>query len=238
MTEPRPRRTPATVVLTACTTVLTVALALALSAPAAAAGPVARPGAAITISDGLQDRRCTLGFPARDARGLRLAVTAGHCASGLHQKVYLGNRISIGIVIAWQPDELPNRNYGFTVIRLYDNVAQSPVINNATAAQYSDRANVGDLVCMYGVKSGRSCDTIEYVSDALLGTSDIADHGDSGAPVIRVTDGALVGILIAGNRHNNPEVSRGFIEPIGRITAMVSRLPGFSGFGPIVTDPR
>ncbi|MGD9622355.1 MAG: hypothetical protein AB7G47_20220 [Mycolicibacterium sp.] len=224
--------------LTALAAVLAVT-GLVQCAPAdAASRPVAAPGVAIVTHNGGDTRGCTVGYTARDTAGDRLAVTAGHCADGVHQEVYLDNGVSIGTVIAWRPDQMSARDYGYTVIWLYDNVAQSPALDASTALDHADIGHTGDLVCMFGAKSGRTCGAIEHAEPGVLTTySNIAQHGDSGAPVMRVTDGALIGIVVGGNG-GHTDGSETVIEPISRINALVSAIPDLAGFGPIVANPR
>lgn len=213
------------------------AAVLAPSSPAsAAARPVAAPGVAIYTRNGSETLGCTLSFTARDNRGDRLAVTAGHCATGLRQEVFLDTGASIGTVLAWRPDTIPTRDFGYTVIWLYDDVTQSAAIDADTALDTSADGNTGDLVCMFGAKSGRTCGAIQRSAPGLMTTyTNIATHGDSGAPVLRVTDRAVIGIVIGGD--HNGDRSETLIEPLSRITEQVTTFPAFAGFGPVVVNP-
>lgn len=64
--------------------VTTVAMATSVPATAHAVGGPLTVGMRLTFDN----RDCSLGFFATDSTGDQLAVTAGHCADGLHQRVY------------------------------------------------------------------------------------------------------------------------------------------------------
>ena len=82
-------------------TTLVAAFALATVVPAAAhADGILTVGMKLTF----KHHDCSLGFFATDSVGDQLAITAGHCAEGLHEKVYNAWGQQIGEVVAWQPD--------------------------------------------------------------------------------------------------------------------------------------
>jgi hypothetical protein len=95
------------------------AFALPLIAPTAAqaAGGTLAVGMKLTFPY----HDCSLGFFATDSTGDQLAITAGHCAKGLHEKVFNTWGQQIGEVVAWQPDAEDsngklNGSRGFTVV--------------------------------------------------------------------------------------------------------------------------
>ncbi|PQM45265.1 hypothetical protein C1Y40_04589 [Mycobacterium talmoniae] len=175
--------------------------------------------------------RCTLGYTASNAHGDRLAVTAGHCGRP-GEPVYDKSRQKIGHYIAVQPDDLRHRNYGYSLIRIHSGIRLSPWITPTFAIERQATPHTGDYVCAFGTTSGMKCSTVTNTSPAA-GTLDgsLTAGGDSGGPVIRMKDHALVGIIIA----HNPERAQTQFEPITNITARTAHAAAAGqAFAPIV----
>lgn len=192
---------------------LFTALVTAVAAPTI--GPEAAHAAAGLLTVGMKltfDHRddCSLGFFATDSVGDQLAVTAGHCAHGLREKVYSTFGRQIGEVVAWRPDAEDGHgkltgSRGFTVVYTYKTFAIEAFFAGVGTAK------VGDRVRFYGERTTGTNGTITSVSyaaghpDLDLFTSDVVQlPGDSGGPLY--TRGpTLVGIASsvndAGGRH-------------------------------------
>jgi hypothetical protein len=166
-------------------TMLVAAVAVATIAPAIAhAGGLLTVGMKLTI--GSHD--CSLGFFATDSVGDQLAITAGHCAQGLHERVYNPFGDQIGEVVAWQPDPEDSNgkltgSRGFTVIYTYKRFAIEAFFTGVGTAK------IGDLVRLYGQRTCGTNGKITNVSfasgrpDLDLLTSDVEQlPGDSGGP--------------------------------------------------------
>ncbi|MGH3559037.1 MAG: hypothetical protein ACRDTK_16360, partial [Mycobacterium sp.] len=129
---------------------------------------------------------CSLGFFATDSVGDQLAVTAGHCATGLHEKVYSTFGQQIGEVVAWQPDAEDGDgdltgSRGFTVVYTYKTFGIQAFFTGVGTAK------TGDRVRLYGERTSGTNGTITNVSytagrpDLDLLTSDVVQlPGDSG----------------------------------------------------------
>jgi hypothetical protein len=68
------------------------------------------PGTELNIGNG----RCSLGFLATNNAGDRLAVTAGHCADNVDERVYSHNGNLIGEVVYHMPDDSEDDLHGAT----------------------------------------------------------------------------------------------------------------------------
>ncbi|ART74325.1 hypothetical protein BTO20_37520 (plasmid) [Mycobacterium dioxanotrophicus] len=210
---------------------VTITPVLTASTAAAASLSVAAPGIPIYQDVEGTSTRCTLGYTARNAEGDRLAVTAGHCGT-VGQTVYDNADRPIGTYIAVQPDDVENRTYGYSLIRILPDVALSAWITPSLAIERHAQAHPGDTVCLFGTTSGRRCSTVETVTvtEGTI-TGNLSAGGDSGGPVIRMSDQALIGIVIG---HNNAET---LFEPIARIvTAAAAHADTGTAFGPVVDD--
>jgi hypothetical protein len=177
-------------------TILIAAVATATVAPSTAhASGLLAVGMRLTINS----HDCSLGFFATDSVGDQLAITAGHCAQGLHERVYDRFGEQIGEVVAWQPDVEDSNgkltgSRGFTVIYTYKTFAIEAFFTGLGTAK------VGDRVRLYGQRTAGTNGTITQVSytsgrpDLGLLTSDVEQlPGDSGGPLF--TPGPhLVGI--------------------------------------------
>ncbi|MEN4460910.1 S1 family peptidase [Mycolicibacterium conceptionense] len=213
--------------------VVAAVIAHTAAAPAAAAttAPIAAPGIPIyQVVDG-SSTRCTLGYTARNAEGQRLAVTAGHCGT-LGDTVYDNADRPIGTYIAVQPDDVDTRTYGYSIIQISPDVALSAWITPTLAIERHAQARPGDYVCLFGTTSGRRCSTVETLT-ATEGTitGNLSNGGDSGGPVLRMRDRALIGIVIG---HNNTQT---LFEPVaGIVTQAAANAAIGTAFGPVVDD--
>lgn len=183
--------------------VAAVAMATVVSAAAHADGRLTV-GMKLTIGQ----HACSLGFFATDSVGDQLAITAGHCAQGLREKVYNAWGQQIGEVVAWQPD-VENSDgkltgsRGFTVVYTYKTFAIEAFFTRVGTAK------VGDRVRLYGQRTTGTNGTITNVSyaaghpDLDVFVSDVFQlPGDSGAPLY--TQGpTLVGIASSINDGNH-----------------------------------
>ena len=208
-----------------------IAPTAATPADAAATAPIAAPGIPIYQDVDGSSTRCTLSYTARNAEGQRLAVTAGHCGT-LGEPVYDNADRPIGTYVAVQPDDVDSRTYGYSIIQIRPDVALSAWITPTLAIERHAQARPGDYVCLFGTTSGRRCSTVETVS-ATEGTivGNLSNGGDSGGPILRMSDRALVGIVIG---HNNAQT---LFEPVaGIVTRAAANADIGTGFGPVVDD--
>lgn len=210
--------------VTAALTAALAAVAIAAPAPATASTtPVAMPGMPIFQHNGDATSRCTLGYAASNAHHDRLAVTAGHCGTvGTDVRDDRGN--VIGTYTAVQPDDVSGHIYGYSIIKLRNTVATSAAITRTLDLQQLGQADTGDRVCLFGTTSGRKCGTVTAITPQA-GAIDgfLSEHGDSGGPIVRAADHALVGILIS---HSDKQ-GLTYFEPI----ANIHRLTAASGAG-------
>jgi hypothetical protein len=180
--------------------VTAVAAATIAPTPAHAAPGLLTVGMKLTLNH----HDCSLGFFATDSVGDQLAITAGHCAAGLHEKVYSTFGQQIGEVVAWQPDGedgegMLTGSRGFTVIYTYKTFAIEAFFTGVGIAK------VGDCVRLFGQRTRGTNGTVANVSytaghpDLDLFTSDVVQlPGDSGGPLY--TNGPiLVGIASSVN---------------------------------------
>jgi hypothetical protein len=181
-------------------TAMVAAIALAtLAPPPAYASGLLTVGMKLTFTFNGKSNDCSLGFFATDSVGDQLAITAGHCAKGLHERVYNAWGQQIGEVVAWQPDVEDSNgkltgSRGFTVIYTYKTFAIEAFFTRVGTAK------IGDRVRLYGQRTSGTNGTVTNVSyttghpDLDVVTSDVAQlPGDSGGPLY--TNGpTLVGI--------------------------------------------
>jgi hypothetical protein len=152
----RDRRTVA--LLTALLTGFAVA-AFTPAAAHAAAGGLLTVGMKLTFTN----HDCSLGFFATDSARDQLAVTAGHCANGLREKVHNSFGQRIGEVVAWQPDAQDSHgkltgSRGYTVVYIFKNVAIEPFFSGVGSAK------IGEHVWLYGERTAGTNGTITDVS--------------------------------------------------------------------------
>lgn len=196
---------------------------------------VAAPGVVIIQGSGDAATRCTLGYAARNSAGARLAITAGHCGT-LGAQVYDKAHRLIGRYVAVRPDDTTAQRYGYSLIALADNVAASPSVTPTFSVARQDRAAEGDQVCLFGTTSGRKCGTVAAVSESAgIIAGSLSNPGDSGGPVVRMRDRALVGILIG---HNSVRGETLF-EPVTNILRLAAQSgDGGNQLGPVVDLDR
>jgi hypothetical protein len=219
--------------LIAALTVLGLFAATPAASASAAANTIAAPGIPIFQTMDGQGSRCTLGYTARNAEGDRLAVTAGHCGT-VGQPVYNAAHRVIGDYVAVQPDDLEKRIYGYAIIRVRPEVALSAWVTSSFAIEGHGQARPGDYVCMFGTTSGMRCSTVATVTvQAGTLTGAISQSGDSGGPLIRMSDHALVGILIG----HNAATAETLVEPIAAVITLAAMTQAAgTNFGPVVDD--
>ena len=200
--------------------------ALATVVALATIAPIAAHAAAGLLTVGMKltftFHGCSLGFFATDSAGDQLVVTAGHCAKGLHEKVYSAFGQQIGEVVAWQPDTQDSSgnltgSRGFTIVYTYKTFAIQPFFAGLGTAQ------IGDRVRLYGARTTGTNGTITNVSytagrpDLDLLTSDVAQlPGDSGGPLYRQGP-TLVGIASSSREGTAGGARRAEAQPIGSL---------------------
>lgn len=181
---------------------LASALALVVASPAAANVDLA-----VGMPIHIGNHRCSLGFFGFNARGDRLAVTAGHCSDYVpDEPVYADNGVQIGRVVAWKQDaeDSSGKLYGargYTVFRLYKRFSLEPFFTGVSSS-ISD----GDHVTKFGTRSGKTNGVIEKIQYdptrpdlALMSSNMVQLPGDSGCPWY--TSGtALVGMGSSSNQ--------------------------------------
>lgn len=228
-------RTARSAGLTALAAAATLGSIVTAGTAQADAMAVAAPGVVITQGSGQDATRCTLGYAARNNAGDRLAITAGHCGT-VGQLVYDRAHRLIGRYAAVRPDDTATQRYGYSLIALADNVAASASITPTFTVSRQDRAAVGDQVCLFGTTSGRKCGTVAAVTDnAGIIAGSLSNPGDSGGPIVRMRDRALVGILIG---HNSAREETLF-EPVTNILRLTAATgDGGNQLGPVVDLDR
>jgi hypothetical protein len=202
-------------------TALVVAVAVDIIAPTAAraAGGTLAVGMNLTIDN----HACSLGFFATDSVEDQLAVTAGHCANGVNEKVYDTFGDQIGEVVAWQPDAEDGRgkltgSRGFTVIYTYKTFGIDAFFAGVGTAK------VGDSVRLYGARTSGTDGTITKVSDSAghpdldLLTSDVVQlPGDSGGPWYSFGAPTLFGIASSGDEETGGGARGAQAQPLGSL---------------------
>lgn len=174
-------------------------LTTSFAPPAGATATItAAPGIPIFSQSPAGPSRCTLGFTASTVSNARLAVTAGHCGQENSIVITAAGRI-LGRYIQVRPDASPEHD-GYALIALNDNVDMSANITPNFALKAQARAAAGDTVCLFGSTTGSRCGTVQDIFEGF-GTiaGCLSAPGDSGGPVVRMSDQALVGIVLGHN---------------------------------------
>jgi hypothetical protein len=197
-----------------------VVVATIAPTPAHAAGGTLTVGMKLTF--GSHD--CSLGFFAADSTGDQLAITAGHCATRLNEKVYNTFGDQIGEVVAWQPDAEDNQgklngSRGFTVVYTYKTFGIQAFFTGVGTAK------IGDGVRLYGERTTGTNGTITNVSypaghpELDLLTSDLVQlPGDSGGPwYLQGPNPTLVGIASSGDEENGGGTRGAQAQPLGSV---------------------
>lgn len=208
--------------------------AFAAPAPAPAPGgtridvPVIGPGSEIGIvterraGNKVMTGKCTAGFVAERADGRRVLLTAGHCGKpgqlvGVPVRTPGGKNALVRIGTVGQSSTPPvkiDRATGrsmpavptapdWAVIDLQRGVKVSPTRGAIRPTRVGD-ARVGDRVCQQGATSGWRCGSVLALRGAQILTSVDADPGDSGGPMVRLSDGAALGITSSSTTENAP----------------------------------
>ncbi|MFZ2240465.1 MAG: hypothetical protein WAV90_13185 [Gordonia amarae] len=163
----------------------TVASVMAVMTPALAEARVGlKPGTELNIyRDNGKVSSCSLGFLATNDAGVRLAVTAGHCADGAGARVVSAKGNPIGQVVSHLTDDTANDIFGVTVIKLASNTYTS----DAYFTKYGN-PGVGDYVRKYGIRTDKTEGTITSISTSSksprvgrMESTMVSLSGDSGA---------------------------------------------------------
>lgn len=228
-------RTARTAGLTALAAATAIGSVLGAGSAQADTSAVAAPGVVITQGSGDAATRCTLGYAARNSAGARLAITAGHCGA-VGEQVYDRAHRLIGQYVAVRPDDTAAQRYGYSLIALADGVGTSASVTPTFSVLRQDRAAAGDQVCLFGTTSGRKCGTVAAVTDSAgIIAGSLSNPGDSGGPIVRMRDRALVGILIG---HNSARGETLF-EPVTNILRLTAESgDGGNQLGPVVDFDR
>lgn len=178
------------------------AMALVVAPPAAANVDLA-----VGMPINIGHHGCSLGFFGFNARGDRLAVTAGHCSDAVpDERVYANNGVQIGRVVAWKQDaENAAGNLtgvrGYTVILIYRRFSLQPFFTGVSSS-----INDGEYVTKFGERTGKTNGTIKTIRYdpkrpdlALISSNMVQLPGDSGCPWYTSGD-ALIGIGSSGNQ--------------------------------------
>lgn len=189
------------------------AIAVVFASPAAAApplppSPAITPGAGLAVynADATGGGTCTAGWLAHDAAGKPVMLTAGHCDMG--GKVAIKWTVSgayetIGTFEQSVHEGSIGEDADFGVVAL-DNAAipgdarvldRRPVEGVATTS-----VRVGDVLCKYGLTTGRQCGAVvEPPTASKVHFDALTETGDSGGPVYLIEpdgDAVAVGITI------------------------------------------
>lgn len=208
-----------------------MALATSFAPPACASVSItAAPGIPIFSRSPAGQARCTLGFTASTTSNAHLAVTAGHCGQKNSIVITAAGRV-LGRYIQVRPDESPEHD-GYALIALNDNVDMSASITPNITLKTQARAFPGDTVCLFGSTSGGRCGTVQ---DIYAGFGNIAGclsaPGDSGGPVVRMSDQALVGIVLG----HNISAQTTLFEHVDRIEQLAATdISPDLGLGPVI----
>jgi hypothetical protein len=177
-------------------------MAVAVAPPAAA-----RVDLAVGMPINIGNHGCSLGFFGSNARGDRLAVTAGHCSDSVpDEPVYADNGVQIGQVVAWKQDAENssgklNGARGYTVIVVYKRFSVEPFFTGVSSS-----TSGGAHVTKFGQRTGKTngvVNTIHYDPKqpdlALMSSNMVQLPGDSGCPWYTNGD-ALVGMGSSGDQ--------------------------------------
>lgn len=188
------------------------AIAVVFASPAEAApplppSPAITPGAGLAIytADATGGDSCTAGWLAHDSAGRPVMVTAGHCDKG--GKVAMkwtesGAYETIGAFTNSIHEGSVGDDTDIGVISL-SNAAiptDTRVLDRRPVAGVTGDVKVGDVLCKYGVATGRQCGPVldePTASKVRFGAS--GAEGDSGGPVYLIQpngDAVAVGVTI------------------------------------------
>jgi hypothetical protein len=185
-------------------------------------------GSKITIG-GRHD--CSIGFFATDSTGDQLAVTAGHCADGLNERVTNAWGQQIGEVVAWQPDHenakgLLDGARGVTVIYTYKSFGYQAFFTGTGTPR------VGEGVRKFGETTSGTNGTITQVwsnpnyPTLNLIESDLQQRpGDSGCPWYTSGSPVLLGLDSSGDEQNGKPGA--YAQPLSSITWQMTNVPRY-----------
>jgi hypothetical protein len=185
-------------------------------------------GSKITIG-GRHD--CSIGFFATDSTGDQLAVTAGHCADGLNEKVTNAWGQQIGEVVAWQPDHENAQGKldgarGVTVIYTYKSFGYQAFFTG------TGTPSVGEGVRKFGETTSGTNGTITHVwthpdNPTLdLMESDLQQRpGDSGCAWYTLGAPVLLGIDSSGDEQNG--IAGAYAQPLSSIRWQMRNVPRY-----------
>lgn len=190
------------------------AFAVVFASPAAAApplppSPAITPGAGLVVSNAADTDgdTCTAGWLVHDAAGKPLMLTAGHCDMG--GKVAMkwtttGAYETIGSFEQSVHEGNVGDDADFGVVALNNGAIPGDVrvLDRRPVEGVTDAIKVGDVLCKYGLTTGRTCGAVLETPTASKVRFDAASaHGDSGGPVYLIEpdgDAVAVGITIRG----------------------------------------
>lgn len=190
------------------------ALAVVFASPAAAApplppSPAITPGAGLAVynADATGGDTCTAGWLAHDASGMPVMLTAGHCDMG--GKVAMKWTASdayetIGTFAKSVNEGSVGENADIAIVAL-NNAAipgDTRVLDRRPVEGVTADVKVGDVLCKYGLTTGRTCGPVLDTPTASKVRFDATSaRGDSGGPVYLIQpdgDAVAVGITIRG----------------------------------------
>jgi streptogrisin B len=206
--------------------VVATAAALFSAAPAHADKGTLTIGMKLNFPSG----NCSLGFFATDSVGDQLAITAGHCAHGLHERVFDSFGEQIGEVVARQPDAEDGQgkltgSRGFTVVYTYKNTFNIEAFFTGTGA-----AKVGDPVKLYGERTTGTNGSITGVSigsgspdQDWIKSNLVQLPGDSGGAWYTGPGDILIGIASSGNEEQRGGDQGAYAQPLNSVIQEISR---------------
>ncbi len=213
------RLSPSRRLTVAATVALTVATSALVAAPASAAPRVVvGPGSEIDIvqketADGIEVAACTVGVLALTPDGRRVGVTAGHCGkAGQEVTVPAPGQaralISVGTfekssnppvkIVDGREVAVDVAHPDWGTVSFKQGVPLANQLGKA-APRVLGKAKIGDKACSQGRTSGWVCGTVTDVTANRFRTDLKLRSGDSGTALIRLSDGAALGIHATGS---------------------------------------
>lgn len=190
------------------------AIAVVFASPAAAApplppSPAITPGAGLAIynADATSGDTCTAGWLAHDSAGQPVMLTAGHCDQGgrvTMKWTESGAYETIGTFeqSVHEGGTGENADIGLVALTNPGIAGDSRVLDRRPVEGVASEVRPGDVVCKYGVVTGRKCGPVTAVTPTKVVFGAPAEVGDSGGPVYLIQpdgDAIAVGIAIRGD---------------------------------------